>query len=169
MEAWEHPAARVDNLVLMGARAEVEAGDVSHTMKALNKLLHPDNAKRLKGRLIFGINGYDDDPRDLWEVAEVRVWMQMVDREFPFWLYFMDLGPRSALGFVAFYLCRWEKVPGGKLIPPEDLQAFLLVHFAAMNHLAARLGEVQEEIDARSQAIVRFIFPQYDQHQWPPR
>lgn len=162
MEAWEHPAAHVDNLVLMSSRAEVEVGDVVHATAALNKLLNPDHAKRLKGRLIFGINGYDDDPRDLWEIAEVRAWMEAVDREFPFWFYFVDLGPRSTLRFIAFCLCRWGKVPDGKLIPPEDLQSFLLMHYAAMNHLAARLGETQEEIDARSREIGRFFFPQRD-------
>jgi hypothetical protein len=160
MEAWEHPAARVDNLVLMSSRAEVEAGDVAHASGMLQKLLKPENAKRLKGRLVFGIRGYDDDPRELFEVPEVRTWMEELDCEFPYWFYFMGLGPRSTLAFVAFSLCRWEKVTGGKLIVPADLQAFLITHFAAMNRLAASLGETQEEVDRRSREITAFFFPE---------
>jgi hypothetical protein len=106
--AWEHPESRVDNLVLMSSRAEVEAGDVVHASAMLQKLLKPENAKRLKGRLVFRIRGYDDDPRELFEVPEVRTWMEELDCEFPYWFYFMDLGPHSTLGFVAFSLCRWE-------------------------------------------------------------
>jgi hypothetical protein len=72
MEPWEDPASRVDNLALMSSRAEVEAGDIAGAATALHKLLTPEDAKRLKGRLIFGIRGYDEDPRELFEIPEVR-------------------------------------------------------------------------------------------------
>jgi hypothetical protein len=164
MEAWEDPASRVDNLVLMGSRAEVEAGNIKHASAMLQKLLTPENASRLKGRLIFGIRGYDDDPRELFEVPEVRTWMEELDREFPYWFYFMDLGSRSTLSLVAFCLCRWEKVPGGKMIPLGDLQVFVVNHFVAMNRLAASLGETQEEVDRRSREITAFFFLELQTH-----
>ena len=97
MELWENPQARVDALELMASRAEVTSGDISGALASLEKLLNPDNAKRLKGRLIFGIRGYEDDPQDLWEFAEVRAWMHDLDEKFPYWFYFMDLGPNSTL------------------------------------------------------------------------
>ena len=166
MEPWEHPTARLDHLVLTSSRAEIEAGDVAHASATLHKLLMPGNVKRLKGRLIFGIRGYDDDPRELFEIAEVRTWMEALSQEFPYWFYFMDLGPRSTLSLVAFCLCSWEKVPGGKVIPPEGLQNFLRAHFAAMNRLAKSLGETQEEIDARSREILTFFYPELqDRHE----
>ena len=84
----------------------------------LNKLLAPEVAKRVQGRLFFGIRGYEDDPRDLWEFPEVRTWMRDLNAKFPYWFYFMDLGPHSTLAVVAFSLCQYEKVPGGKRIPP---------------------------------------------------
>ena len=160
MEAWESPDARIDTLVLTRSREEVEAGDIAHAAAMLDKLLNPSTATRAKGKLILAITGYDDDPRDLWEIPEVRAWMQALNRQFPFWFYFMDLGPRSTLGMIAFCLCHWEKVPGGKLIPPEDLQRFLATHFAAMNRLGAALGDDQAETDARSREIGRFFLPQ---------
>jgi hypothetical protein len=159
MELWEHPAAGVDALVLMASRAEVEAGDVAHALASLRKLLEPESAKRLKGRLIFGIRGYDEDPRELYEIPDVRAWVNALEREFPYWFYFLDLGPRSTLAFITFALCRYEKVPGGKVIPPDELQQFLIFHFGAMNQLAARLGETQGEINDRSREISAFFFP----------
>jgi hypothetical protein len=97
MELWERPGARVDRLVLHASRAEVEAADIDHALSALDKLLKPEVAQRLKGRLIFEIRGYEDDPRDLWEIPEVRAWMKALDQAFPYWFYFMDVGPGSTL------------------------------------------------------------------------
>ncbi len=160
MESWEHPGARVDRLVLYASHAEVEAGDIDHASTTFDKLLNPEVAQRLKGRLIFGIRGYEDDPRDLYEIPEVRAWMQALDQVFPYWFYFMDVGPPSTLTFVAFSLCKWEKVPNGKIIPPDELQRFLISNFAMMNVLSKQLGESQAENDRRTKDIVRFFFPE---------
>lgn len=157
MEIWEHPDARVDQLILMASKEEVEANNTAGALASLQKLLQPANARKFRGRLIFGIRGYDEDPRDLWEIEEVRSWMQKLDREFPYWFYFMDTGPSSTLSFIAFSLCRHEKVSGGKVIPPEELQRFLLSHFAPMNDLSRRIGETQAENDARSREVAAFF------------
>jgi hypothetical protein len=85
--------------------------------------------------------------------------MRTLDREFPYWFYFMDLGPQSTLSFVTFSLCRYDKVPGGKMVDRDDLAAFVTAHFAAMNRLAIGLGETEKEIGDRSHAISKFFFP----------
>ena len=85
--------------------------------------------------------------------------MRKLDREFPYWFYFLDLGPRSTLSFVTFSLCGYDKVPGGKMIHGDDLAAFVATHFLAMNQLAASLHDTEEEIDDRSRAISGFLFP----------
>jgi hypothetical protein len=158
MELWEHPGARVDRLVLYASRAEVEAADIDHALSALNKLLNPEVAQRLKGRLIFEIRGYEDDPRDLWEIPEVRAWMQALDQAFPHWFYFMNVGSRSTLAFIAFSLCTFKKVPNGKIIPPDELQRFLIFHLRTMSVLSKQLGESSSENDRRTVEIGRFFF-----------
>jgi hypothetical protein len=160
MELWERPGAKVDGLEFYATRDEVEAGNIIDALATLGKLLVPEVARRVRGRLFFGIRGYEGDARDLWEFPEVRTWMHALNSEFPYWFYFMDLGPHSTLAFVAFSLCRYEKVTGGKLIPPEELQRFLLAGFAAMNSLCKTIGVNQEDIDQRSTEITRFFFPE---------
>lgn len=167
MEAWEHPDARVDNLVVMASRGEVETGDISGALRSLEKLLDPKSARKLKGCLIFGVRGYEDDPRDLWEIPDVRAWMQELDKQFPYWFYFMDLGQNSTLAFVAFSLCKFANVPSGKHIPPQELQQFLISHFGAMNGLTKKLGETQEENDKRSREVTDFFFS--DRGKTPPK
>jgi hypothetical protein len=160
MELWEHPGSKVGTLVLWASRAEVEAGDISHALTKLRKLLKPEIANRLKGRLIFQIQGYDDDPRDLWEFPEVCAWMRVLDKSFPHWFYFMDLGPDSTLSLIAFSLCKYEKMPNGKRIPPHELRPFFLSHLAAMNSLSKELGESPTENGRRSMDIAKFFFPE---------
>jgi hypothetical protein len=149
----------VDGLELYATRAEVEGGNIAGVSAMLSKLLAPEVARRVQGRLFFGIRGYEDDPKDLWEFPEVRRWMQALDAKFPYWFYFMDLGPHSTLALLAFSLCQYEKVPGGKQIPPEELRRFLLSGLAAMNVLCKRIGESQERVGHRSEEIVKFFFP----------
>jgi hypothetical protein len=157
MEMWETPGARIDGLIFRASRAEVETGRTEGILTLLRKLLNPDVALRARGRLILIIDGYDDDKRELYMIPEVREWIREVDREFPYWLFFMDLGPRSTLAFVMFALCRYERVSGGSRIPDQELNQFLLARFAAMNGLATRLNIPQRDIDAWSREIGRFF------------
>jgi hypothetical protein len=69
----------------------------------------------------------------------------------------MDLGPRSTLAFVAFSLCKYESVPGGSIIPPDELKQFLIAKLAVLNELAIQLGIARQDIDARSREIDRFF------------
>jgi hypothetical protein len=146
MELWEQPGVRVDGLEIYATRAEVEGGDVAGASTMLNKLLVPEVAKRVQGRVFFGIRGYEDDPKDLWEFPEVRTWMRDLNAKFPYWFYFMDLGPHSTLAVVAFSLCQYEKVPLGKRIPPAEVRRFLLSGLAAMNVLCKQIGESPERL-----------------------
>jgi hypothetical protein len=157
MELWEYPEARIDTLVVMASRKEVEEGDIRGAKTMLRKLLRPEVARRARGRLVFGVKGYDDDPRELYQVPAVCAWMRELDREFPYWFYFMDVGPRSTLSFVAFALCEFERVPGGSRIPPDELARFMGAHFLAMNEIAAVLGDSQSESDERSREVSAFF------------
>ena len=125
----------------------------------LDKMLNPEVAKRLRGKLIFEIDGYLDDTRELYVIPEVREWMAVLDCAFPYWFYFMNVGPQSTLSFVVRSLCRYEGVPGDSVIPPDELQRFIIAHFAAMNVLASKLGDSQQDVDAQSREIGRFFAP----------
>ncbi|MBN1548330.1 MAG: hypothetical protein JW902_16895 [Syntrophaceae bacterium] len=157
----EKPGSRTELLVLNGSRKEVDAADITGALASLEKLLEPEAVRRFKGRLIFGIDGYDEDPRELFEIPKVRYWIQQIGLKFPYWFYFMNLGPASTLKLIAFSICKYEKVPGGKIIPPKELQKFLTLHFEFMNKLSAMLGESKEENDQRSREIIRFFSPRF--------
>lgn len=157
MEMWVDPRSRIDQLVFRASRIDVETGSTQGILSLLEKLLNPNVALRAWGKLILVVDGYDDDQRELYMIPEVREWIREVDREFPYWLFFMDLGKRSTLSFVALALCPYERVPGGWNIPQPDLQQFLITHFMAMNELGKRLNISQHAIDAWLREVGKFF------------
>lgn len=42
------------------------------------------------GRILFTVHGYEDDPRELFEIPEVRKFYAELNRIWPCWLYFSD-------------------------------------------------------------------------------
>jgi hypothetical protein len=141
---------------LKASRAEVESTESSLAVNSLCEMLAPRECVRLRRKLIFAIDGYDDDPRDLWEFPEVRQWICDVDRQWPYWFFFMDLGPQSTLAMVTFCACPWTKIPGGKKIDDAHLLPFVKRRLAAMDQLCCKIGDPIETRSQMSEDIFRF-------------
>jgi hypothetical protein len=81
---------RHDLVVLAITRTEIEH---SRWPSALERLLRiTDNAqaaRSMQGRLLFMVQGYDDDRRILGEIAEVRSYMISLTDAWPFWVTFL--------------------------------------------------------------------------------
>ncbi|HUW32940.1 MAG TPA: hypothetical protein VM223_15135 [Planctomycetota bacterium] len=141
-------------LALYGTREEVESGDISPTLASLNKLLEPGTARRFRGRVIFGIRGYDDDPRELHYIPEVVLWMRELDREFAYWFYFVQVTNIGSLAFLTFTLCDYVKVPGAARVAPEVLREFVERKLVAMNKLCTFLGETDAVRHQRTREVL---------------
>ncbi len=140
--------AGVDFLTVMISRESVEAGDLSPALGSLSALVESrESARHFLGRVDLAIDGYDDDPRELFEVPEVRAYLAALDAQFPYWFPFLCL-ETEALKLVTFSLCDIERVASGLVeIDTEDLRDFLVRHFGAMNHFFElyELGEDRNE------------------------
>ena len=117
--------SRVDLWILKVSRAEVERQDIVPAILELAPLLAPENVKRFHRKVTLFIDGYDDDPRELNAIDEVRSWVRLIDIAFPFWFYFLSLGPESSLRWIPFCLCRLRQVQGGKMIDEAELKTFV--------------------------------------------
>ena len=72
-------------------RAEIEAGNAFTSLRPLLPLI--DNASTVlesEGLLRLVIRGYEDDPRALCEIPEVRRWFANLTDRFPYWLHFCE-------------------------------------------------------------------------------
>jgi TPR repeat protein len=77
-------------VVLDFDREDIASGNTSSVMDVLTQLLERDAAIRFCERVDVCCTGYDSDPRELWEIPEVREFVKRLDRQFPYWCYFLS-------------------------------------------------------------------------------
>lgn len=126
----------VDWLGVVVSRSDVDNRDISTTLGALSDLLGARaTVRRFQGRVSVSFDGFNDDPREIYEIPEIRRFCADLDAQFPYWLYFLSTAD-SSLKMMAFCLCKVEKRgPGLVMLNNTDLGHFLYSHFAAMNDL----------------------------------
>ena len=128
----------VDWLGVAVSRDDVESNDISSTFGTLSSLL-VDGAtvRRFQGRVNISFDGFNHDPREVYEIPEIRRFCTGLDKSFPYWLYFLSTED-SSLKMMAFCLCRVEKKgPGLVMLDGVDRGRFLHSHFSTMNELFA--------------------------------
>ena len=57
-------------------------------------------------RYVFLISGYDDDPRELYQIPEVVSYIKDLNSKLPFWLYFVNTSDKKFFSWMIACLCR---------------------------------------------------------------
>jgi len=57
-------------------------------------------------RYVFLISGYDDDPRELYQIPEVVRFIKDLNSKLPFWLYFVNTGDKRFFSWMIACLCQ---------------------------------------------------------------
>jgi hypothetical protein len=137
----------VDFLFVVASREDVERGDIVPTLNTLNVLVSSrESALKYRGRVDLRVHGYDDDPRELFEISEVREYLRRLDERFPYWFFFLTT-ETDALKLVMFSLCGITRVsPATTSVNQTDFQNFIARHFGAFNHVFDAFG-VDERIN----------------------
>ena len=93
-------------IVLDITRHEIESGTIASALERLHVLTDSaENVRRYRESLVFQVGGYDDDPRELPEIPEVRAFFRRLAAEWPHWLWFLHRGV-GAIGLLMALLCR---------------------------------------------------------------
>lgn len=143
---------------LMVSRQQVEAGDIAEVLPLLRRLTgHRDTALEHCGRISLVIDGYNDDPRELFEVPEVRAYVQRIDQQWPYWFFFLSQADDS-IKLVESCLCDTiEVIPGVASIDIQQMERSLARHFGAMNALCEALNVPEEKNEEISEGIISLI------------
>ena len=74
---------------------QIEAGDIGIFLEIVESLgilepeqAHADTVRKLQSKVGFFIDGYNDDPRELYQIPEVRHFIQQIQARWPYGLYF---------------------------------------------------------------------------------
>jgi len=148
---------QVTELRLVFAREEIEAGAIDSALRSLQRLISSAAAARaFMGKVTVYIAGYEDDPRQPWEIDEVRRWMAALDEKFPFWFYFL-----KSSSILRVMLCLWQlkEVSKDRVYPePDGVWDSIEYHLAVVGWLRDHLDLPEEEVRGRmNEALMAFV------------
>ncbi|UII19616.1 chlororespiratory reduction 6 domain-containing protein [Fulvivirga ligni] len=150
------------NLVI--SREDIEEFDFTNIYGALMEM--HENPRKFYNKLCILIHGYDNDPRELHELPEIRDYLDFLDRSFPYWFYYLNHDfPKhySPLALFVTCLCPIEdiqKSSGVSLIQfnIDELEKFIFTHFHFMNELMDQEGHSDKEVMELSVRILSLIY-----------
>lgn len=148
-----------DLLCLVVSRAEILSGDISTALSKLNSLLQtPEIAKAHMERVDIAFNGYDDDTRELNEIDEVRDFVQKLDSEFPFWLFFLSKHMPGLQCVILCHLLPFLTDEGKAKHHPRQLGELLNKRWLpAMNKIAQFVRLSEREIEEMTDRFFIYI------------
>jgi hypothetical protein len=133
--------------------ASIAKGDISGVLSSLKSLSGDrSSAMSAEGAVTLVFNGYDDDPRELESIPEVRDWFAKLFKAWPYWSFFANRIDQT-VPLVLTLLMPGETVAGepgmvGWAFDPDELKPLLLETFAHQNELVERL-EIGEDVNER--------------------
>lgn len=84
-------SAGINGIVYVTMRDEVERCDPSRFLSNFGVATPPAELLRLRGKILFTIEGYDEDPAEIYEIEAVRKFYSTLHRKWPCWPFFADL------------------------------------------------------------------------------
>ena len=150
------------------SRSKVERGDFSHflSLYAPDRLPAGRRLREMMDCIVFCIEGYDDDPREIHSIPEIRRFYSAFHDAWPYWLYFcnLDAGTLKAMVFCCLPSLTAMNVDGRDYVAitydPLDILNFLKKDFVPMNAICERAEMFEERVYGRSkQMFAYFRFP----------
>ena len=80
-------------VILTIARQDIEPRNLASALERLHVLTDSrENVIRYRESVLFQVEGYDADPRELQEIPEVRDYFRALTAEWPHWIWFLHRG-----------------------------------------------------------------------------
>lgn len=155
-ELLDNDEAGPEPVILGLHREQIEAFDIESSLSFLRTLVpsnDPAFAWSYKSRVSLVIGGYDDDPRELFEIPEVCRYLHGIDQEWSFWFFFLSPSDGS-IKLAGMCLASAVSVSPGKVyIPPENLYRFMERGFGAVNLLFDHYGFPESDNEALTEVV----------------
>jgi hypothetical protein len=146
------------------SRFKVEAGDFRHFLG----LYAPDKLPAGRRLREFGVEGWDNDPREIHAIPEIRRFYSAFHQAWPYWLYFcnLDVDTLRAMAVCCLPSLISMQVEGEPQVAvscdPLDLLAFLKADLPPMNTICERAGMFEDRIYDRTKAVFEYFGMPFD-------
>jgi hypothetical protein len=146
-------------------RSKVERGDFSHFLGLYgpDKLPKGRRLREMMNCFVFSVEGWDDDPREIHTIPEIRRFYSAFHESWPHWSYFcnLDTDTLRAMTMCCLPSSNTTQVDGrlqvAVICDPFDLLKFLERDFTAMNRMCERAGMFEDRIHDRTQAVFEYF------------
>lgn len=145
-------------VVLVISRCQVETGDMASVLTELKPFLATrEDAWLYRNQMALVVDGYNEDPRELVDIAEVCAFLQSLERAWPYWAYFFNQVDDSLIIFLSC-LCA-ASYPGGGAVEVDlsKLQEVLTRGFGGMNSIFEKHGFAENELESMSRGLMEVI------------
>jgi hypothetical protein len=158
------------------SRSKVEHLDFSHFLNlyAADKLPEGQQLREKMNRIVFCIEGWDDDPREIHTIPEIRRFYSAFHEAWPYWLYFCNLEVDTMRAMIMCCLpsINTMQVDGQTQVKatcdPLDLIRFIKGEFMPMNLMCERAGMSERGIYDRTKAVFDYFNFPFDAEPPPP-
>jgi hypothetical protein len=153
-----HPAPLpelTEPVIIMISRDQVEANDMASVINPLHTLLTSrDACWHYRGQVSLAVSGYEDDPRALVDIAELRTFLHDFTVQWPYWGFFFNQVDDSLI-LLGSCVCG-KSYPGDGMVEMDDdrTRQFLLDGFDGMQTLFTQHGFPEAELEAMSRGLI---------------
>jgi len=161
---------KADLIVYQFSGARVESQDFSHFLGLYSRstLSTGQGLKAMLGRMLFCIEGYDADLREIYLIPEVRRFYAAFHQAWPYWLYFSNL---DTDGLNSMVICRlnsfnalnvdgWDRCRVEYY--PLELGRFIAQDLPHMNRMCERAEIGESEIYERTGRVFEYFQLPFD-------
>ena len=151
--------SEVDLLNIVISRDEVLKQDIKVAMSILDQLISsPPIAEYFKERVDIAFNGYDHYREELWEIPDVRNYVEELDAKFPYWLYFLSKNGNGLYVIIKCFLLPFLTPEAEVEINNPKLQSYLINRgFLAMNQVCEYIGLSEEENVEMTNRVLKYL------------
>ena len=145
-------------VVLLISRREVEAGDLASVLSRLKAFLATrEDAWLYRGQMTLVVDGYNNDPRELVDIPEVRTLLRGLESSWPQWAYFFNQVDDSIKLLLSCVAGRRFLGRGAVEMDAELVAAALGRAFGGMNMVFERFGFPEDELEKMSNGLVEVL------------
>jgi hypothetical protein len=153
-----------DAVVVMFSKVQVRQRKLNHFLKTFGPGGLPEGPAlaAMMGSFQFMVDGWNDDPSEIYAIPEIRKFYQHFHNVWPYWFFFCDLHTET---LQMMTLCLLPNLKGFKRIgepqaaveyEPLDLLHFIEENFVPLNAMMERAGMSEMEIYERTRDIFRY-------------
>ena len=147
-----------DPVIFMITKQSIIDCDTSFALKKLQTIsADPSKAHEFVGRLVLVFDGYYKDKRELWAIPEVRTYVQKLDREWPYWYFFLNQASESIQILESCLVDVEEVAPGVASIDAGGLERSMARHFGYLENYAAAVNYPEDKALLIQEGIIQII------------